>query len=471
VDTPTHDSEIQEALSAIQGYLSDNIAPLGAAEYLTLLIERPVGHIASEIQTWISSQYQDQNTGGAISDYIFHALKKLHAVGQFGLVAENSLTRYLDDLTEVLLEYCPDGERSLLRKKVENLGQGETVLAAPVALIHQQVDTTEDEESSSGQSEEADAIEDEVQEAEQQERRFNLLLERLEKETPPETEQTAEFAEEQEELVTSLRELGIEAGLDEVFRKLGRNLPDWKTPQPEGSDYSTAGDNRLVEAMGRIVTLADDDEEAGKRFEVLVRTAIEQFNEGSTARAATILELADHITLEREVDCAVVDNIKKTAHALMDPEQLKSSADDPEQHPEMRWLLGFFDELKPEKLLDNLDHEPKRDQRRLILNLLQVHGEAARESAVNRLENLLKSEDFTNNWYFPRNLIYLLHRIGRSSDVDPEREIGLLEPFLMPDYPAPLVKEVVTSLGQIKHENAEKLLLARWVVESRLAVK
>ncbi len=216
--------------------------------------------------------------------------------------------------------------------------------------------------------------------------------------------------------------------------------------------------------MRQIIRLAQDGQESGQRFHQLVLAAVEQFNEGSLARAVTMLELADSLIADGRVEIALAKSVRSTAHQILDAAKLKALADSPEKHQLLRRVLEFFNEFQAEGLLESLRRETQRDRRRLILSLLEVYGSAIRAAAFNRLESFVSSHNVSRYWYYPRNLIYLLHRIPRPEGASFEEEIDLLDALLRPAIPGPLVREVTIALGQAGHEKAEKALL-RFVAE------
>lgn len=133
------DEQVREALSIIHQYLSDVIAPLSARDALTLLLNRPAQLIAMEIGNWVSAQFQGSGVSASVPDYLFHALRKLHEMGQLKLVPEPALDAHIEELKKLVMKYCPEEDRSFLADKLANLRQSEAVLASPVGLIYREV--------------------------------------------------------------------------------------------------------------------------------------------------------------------------------------------------------------------------------------------------------------------------------------------------------------------------------------------
>jgi hypothetical protein len=128
--------------------------------------------------------------------------------------------------------------------------------------------------------------------------------------------------------------------------------------------------------------------------------------------------------------------------------------------------MAFFEPgLGATTLLDQLATEERRETRRLLLDLLVVHGETARAMARARLEASLEApaSDFGR-----RNWIYLLRLVPRPAGEAAESEIAAVARFASPGNPAFLVKEALTHLGQTRQPKAAEALvslLGAWEAE------
>ena len=92
----TPDPELQEALVEFQQYLSDSLPPLVVADSVQLLAKYPPEAILPTLRAWTAAQYRS-GAGSAvpISDYLFHALKKIHMMAEFKLVGREPMEAYL----------------------------------------------------------------------------------------------------------------------------------------------------------------------------------------------------------------------------------------------------------------------------------------------------------------------------------------------------------------------------------------
>ena len=91
-----------------------------------------------------------------------------------------------------------------------------------------------------------------------------------------------------------------------------------------------------------------------------------------------------------------------------------------------------------------------------MLLLLEIHGAPAREAAFERLTRSLGTAVGEEEWYFRRNLLYLLRRIPRGPDSAPiDAEIDVILQHTRLGVPLVVLKEAVAALGQHKDEKAE----------------
>ena len=213
--------------------------------------------------------------------------------------------------------------------------------------------------------------------------------------------------------------------------------------------------------MRRIVSDTDDPVEAGKRFQEMVKAGIDRFNEGSLPQAVAMLELAEKLITEKKVDRGSAEIVKRKLGETLDGEQLKKVAELPEQHALLRTVLRFFTILTPEGLLTELKHEQKRERRRLILLLAEVHGAPTRNAAYEHMTHSLGAATGEEEWFFRRNLLYLLRRIPRDATSAPvAAEADVILQHAQIGLPLLVVKEAIAGLGQLKDEKTETGLIS-----------
>jgi hypothetical protein len=321
-------------------------------------------------------------------------------------------------------------------------------------------------------------------------RRFTLLLEQLAR-TPlrpagpagaaapdarsellsqavAEAAQSASSGTEMDQYLEKLRQTGVAAHTDQLLRALGESLPGWSLPLPAGGAATATGP---AEAMYRIVALSPNYEEGARRFRDLVQAAVHQFNEGLLTRAATIFGVAARLVAEKKVGQPVADAVQKSSNEVLSPERLKKFAESPDRHALLRSVMGFYARLTPQGLLHDLREEERRDRRRLLLALLEVHGAAARAAALEALETSLAGGAKEADPYFQRNLIYLLRQIPRPPEVPVEEEVGLVVRVAPVGGAALVLKEAIHALGRTHHDASEVALVAYLRAFEAMALK
>jgi hypothetical protein len=481
MDPDLSSPEVREALEELQLYLSDILPPLVVADAFKILMKCPTGLTATHVQKWTAGQFR-AGSPIKLSDYIFYAVKKIFLIGEFRLVPTGPFEKYLQELKGLVLESCPDAEREGLRKNLARIAESSGVLTASVdALIRGQSGIPETAAAAAAgpplSAEDLRGL-----------RHFSLLLERFARRgagvglsdpggAPDVLAQLLAAAarssrdpQELEQNLEKLREIGMEIETADIFRALAGGLPGWVPPEPrvapetdgaEPGEPPPPPESGAVDAMHRIVVQAEDPAQVSLRFHEMVKTAVEQFNEGSLPRAVTMLELADRIVGEKQVDAGTVESVRLKGDEALDLERLRTYAEAQRDHALLRRVLSFFTATSPKGLLTELLREMKRERRKLILQLLEVHGPAARQEALERLRSAFGQGEGDEKWFFRRNLLYLLRRIPPArAEVPSDEDLDTAVRHAVLRFPPPLVKEAVANLGQLKHERAEVALLS-----------
>jgi hypothetical protein len=472
-----NDPRVAKALEELHQYLSDQLAPLMVVDTIEVLSECPPEIVGSSIFAWVGAQYR---TGQAIpaSDYFFHAIKKIHMMKEYKLIPPEKLMPFLQQLKYAILEYCPTEDREILRKNLENMGEGSASTSAPVEVIYRQAGGTSETTAASAPTHAASTTTARGQK-EIDEDRFNRLMRKLERglgalaaagdavgterhkdvvgDALAEAARSAQVVMELDRWLAQLRSQGIDAKTEDVFRALGKNLTVWSLPENMGAQLP---EDRNLRAMHRIVAEAPDARESATRFHELVKAAIERFNEGSLGQAASMIDLATRIISAKEIDERTIDILRRKGDDNLDQEKLKKYAEDPEDHALLRKIMNFFLNMGPQGLLDSLHKETKRDRRRMLLLLLEVHGEATRTAAVAHLLHPLGQHQTEAEIYFRRNLIYLLAKIPMSPTESLKDISEIIAQHSDLIYPPLLIKEAITYLGHLKTDRSEQALIS-----------
>ena len=430
------DPDVKEALLELQRYLSDSLAPLMVADSINLLLDHPAILAATEVQAWTIAQFRGRGQNVPIADYLYHAVEKIHAMGQYELVPRDPLRRYLDDLASNLLAFCPPADREILRQNLGRLGQAESVLAAPVEMLHRQgtnvtvspcrrsrlrrtrdprlrpprsrtCATSRCSSSASGRSTAAD-------------RRgcrghagaappfpvagtvpgatgavpYGALIQSPREALVAQILAVAAIASRSEgELGAALERLraaGVDVPSGEVIRTLGRSIPPWPLSLPSEPVEQALSSARAsaTQAIRRVVTLPQDQEEVGKRFHEMVAAAVEQLNQGSLTRASRMFDVAEKLVVEKKITPLSLDSARRKAQEAVDLERVRSLGEDARNQQALARILSFFPGLSVASLIKELRVEEKRERRRLLLSLLEIHGPEARAAALDLLREL-----------------------------------------------------------------------------------
>jgi serine/threonine protein kinase len=457
-DSSDTSQELRTALGEIDQYLADIVPPLFVTDAVDELQGAPVEGTAAELWGWVQKQIQSHSEYDRVN-LLFYTLDKLMAVGMLNLLPRDRLLAFLRKVGEALAQACPPGERERLRRALEHLGREDS---APQVLML-------------GQGE------DDRVPSTPQARRLSILAQRLRREglaRAPANDPVrrrviaqaltaaADGAQHDRDFARDLRRLraaGLELGPAAALRNLGNGLANWVLPRESGRDTVDLDPPAEVKAMAKIICIAEGPEEAGRRYYELVVSATEQFNEGNLGGAVEMFDLARKLGEDQQVEKGYIAPIRGRGHEQLNQERLREYMEKPQRHSQLRQVMVFFESgLGVKTLLDQVEIEERRDRRRLLLDLLVIHGDAAREEALGRLRASVESQvsDFGR-----RNWIYLLRLVPPSTSEETEAEVEVVSRFAGPGMPIFLVKEALTHLGLLRHTSSARALVAlleRW---------
>jgi hypothetical protein len=470
--------DLRDALYVLGQYLSDHVAPLMALDALTLLMGQPLALVAQEIGAWSMRQAEVRRDVG-LPDLLFHAARKVHMMGDFSLIEPGHLDEYLRGLGPLLLQLCPEEGRATLAEGLSRLDESRQALTSRVEIVHRQAGAPDPKQAAEDGAAAAPQILSAVVEGLG---RLPLLLRRLEgfaslrptdaTATAPaaplpagsvrsavladavlEASLQARDASELEAHLGRIRSLAAASGTEEMLRALGGRVSGWVLP----ADSGTPPDGPPVDALRRLIVLSDEPAEAGRRFREMVHAAIEQFNAGAHGRALKMFDLARRMVAAGEVRPQFVEPMVASGHEYVSGERLRKLVERPDSRTFAQPVLAFFRSFAPDRLLDELQTESRRDRRRLLLNLLETHGASARAAAWQRL--LDDPEGRVAGVYFARNLVCLLKSIPAPGDAPAEQEIDVVARLAEPGFPLLLAKEALGFLVARRHPRAEARLL------------
>ena len=258
-----------------------------------------------------------------------------------------------------------------------------------------------------------------------------------------------------------LKNVGVNELGEGVLGALSGSLPDWAPSEAPSTGADDAPPlSGAAQTMAKVMDLSKDSSERNERFRELISTAVDQFNDNSLGRAVTVIDLANRMISQKEVDASLAANIIDQASEKLDEGQLRKYSENEDKRLLLRRVLNFFPSLQIDNLMQDLIVETRRDRRRMLLRLLMIHGNETRGRSIKILEDSL-SGNVPQQWYVQRNLIYLIRSIPPSEEYDVDKEIDLLVRSSVPGGELPLLREALTALGQIDHPRSVKTLVAR----------
>jgi len=470
-------AEVRAALFEFRRYLSDQVAPLIVVDSIETLLRYSPTLAFAEIQAWTANQFHGRGAEVPVSDYLYHAMKKMKLFEELNILPKLAQSEYLAELKELVIEACPPEDRDLLRRNIELLDVSADSPGAPVDILHRQAGT---------EGRLAVAAEGSISDrAARSLTQVTGLLQRMQFQgalTAPGASQDrtqlsslaisaaalgAANGQEFQTLLSELQARGIDTRNDRLFHSLSASLPSWVVPVTHVvSDSAPADDfdTNPLQAMHRIISMAEDPSEGARRFSEMLDAAIAQFNSGDLPRAATMFDLAERIIAEKRVDDSIVSKVRATAHQKLDGEALRQAIGQKEKHFLLRRIFRFFPKFSPTALLAELEVEEKRDRRRSLLAFLEVHGQPARELALEKLLSVPESGDSADP-YLVRNLLYVLNRVPRvvegSTDKSTDKEIDTVAAFTTLSNRGFVIKEALTVMAQIRNDRSERIILNR----------
>jgi serine/threonine protein kinase len=451
-DTP---DELRTALDEIDQYLADRVPPLMACDAVSQLTKVPLEGAAAELWAWAEKQ-QLMEVLHPIVDLLFHALHKLSMVGELGLVEKNGLIAYLRGVGLELATALPPGDRDRLRRALRHLGESEMVRTGPVELRKMVEPPASTTLSATPGLKRLSLLEQRLRRGVGTTPAAQVAHRRVVSQAITLAANEARSERELEDHLRRLRSVGVASGAEHVFRSLGGELADWALPKM-ASDTADLGPAHEVQAMKQIVSLPEDPVEVARRYHHLVTAAVEQFNAGNLGGAVQMFELATKLAAEKKIEKGYTEPVLARGHEALDAGRMRQYLERPDRHPQLQTVMAFFESgLGPGTLLDEMENEERRDRRRLLLDLLAIHGDRARSVALTRLLSSLAkpASDFAR-----RNWIYLLRVMPRPAGEAPEAEIDAVSRFATPGNPAYLAKEALLHLSHTRHPHAAHALV------------
>lgn len=472
------DVELEKAMEDLHQYLSDYLPPLIVMDSIAILMDHPPTQTASALESWASG-FVRQDTDVSLSDLLYHAVLKIYRMHEYKLVSARKFIPFVAALKQSVLEYCPAEERQALEKNFQLLGTTPMIPSGGSVIVSRSGNGPRAAYSQSDKEEQA--------------YRIGYLLTRLANrleglssgntgatasaalpakqaaalnEALVDIARTAKEASELRHVLGHLKqELGVEAGPEDLFLALGRTLPGWSLPSAGGGDKEQVQlpSSSNLQAMHRMVTTAEEPREAVANFHHLLHSAIDRFNEGSLVQACSILDVATGILKANEVDPETVTMTLSRAHEKLHDERMRQYTEIQHFRPLLQKVLRFFSGLNWQSMLDDLYRCQKRERRKLLLALLECHGQPVRQACLAHLQQPLGHGAEQAEVWYRRNLIHLLKRIPMPASENLEETAETLLAYIDPSldflYSPLIIKETLAYLPQLKHPKVEQVMI------------
>src|SRR5947208_5535935 len=124
--------EIQTALFDLQRYLLDQIPPITAWDAIETLMQQPPELFMRQVHSWVVEQGRLQPA--PVSDFLFHALKKVFMVGELKLIDRAVMLAYLDRVEPLALQICPASDREVLKTNLAAMRESRNISATRIEL-------------------------------------------------------------------------------------------------------------------------------------------------------------------------------------------------------------------------------------------------------------------------------------------------------------------------------------------------
>ena len=476
----TSPESIKQAFAEMHCYLADEIAPFQAAEPAELLMGLPAKYGAELIRRWLEQQLSAPDRVVSLTGYVYHAVRKFHLLAEFGVVDPRKMGAYVLELSKAVSALVPDRERAELKIKLSRITETEAHLTAPVSLLNKELQAGEARPLSVPVSADAPVP---APRPRSTSGKLRLLLDRLGEisaglisgasGTTKEASRASVAqlvargaaesadAEQLRSFLAGLRDAGVETKLDrKMFGMMAEQIPDWAVKE-SGSQVTVTGASHLLQAMQQLVVKSATREETVERFGEIVYAAIDQLNEGHLAQSVAMFDVAQRLIDDKKIDPELARSVKGRAEEAVAVTSLRQFAAAPAKHGLLRKVLAFFPAFSPQELLTRLDGEPKRETRKLLLSILEVHGSPCRPLLLERLDGYLTEKLPDPHGWYSRNVVFLLRRIPRAESEDMNRELDYLREFSQPERPFMVTKEAMGALAAVSIPEAEQLLIQR----------
>jgi hypothetical protein len=188
------------------------------------------------------------------------------------------------------------------------------------------------------------------------------------------------------------------------------------------------------------------------QLENLINISINLFNSEHISFSAELLYIVQQTYNWSGIDEATREWLRNfRSVSELNISQLKGLIGKPDLRKVLMVFLTHFEDLNPYNLLSALAAERDRQQRRLLTSLIEAHGDAAAALIMDTLSKYPPQTANDKNWFFTRNLIYLLGRVAPKDPESQQTAANLIGPFLR----APVFQLRIATLTGLENLNSE----------------
>ena len=359
-----------------------------------------------------------------VSDYLFHALKKIHMMSEFKLVPHEPMNAYLAQLKPIVMAICPAEDREILAENLEPPRRATTNIRIGVAGRSRSTGrwtgptTAASARKAAPDSGDPTAASAAAAAGTAAAARLGRGPPRPQARLPAAREARgpgrADGCGERRGSGGGIRHAAsagfggarlrraqlalqgrarTDAGAPEERGPRDRHRRSFSGARPLGTRLGRSGGRgrrRGAGLRGRSDRRDAPHHHGGggsgrglKRFHEMVKAGVDRFNEGSLPQAVQMLDLAEQTGCPRRRSTPAAPRSPGASSARRSTR--RSSRSSPSRPGTRRRCAGCCSSSRrcpPEGLLETLPGEPKRDRRRLMLLLLEIHGAPAREARL-----------------------------------------------------------------------------------------
>jgi hypothetical protein len=227
--------------------------------------------------------------------------------------------------------------------------------------------------------------------------------------------------------------------------------------QLDGQNYTPTEEQAVIADLKRVIEqlIRKPGFVLTPHLEALIAIAIDRFNSGKTIFGTELIHVVQQTYSWSGFDEATREWLRNCKPATeLNNTQIKSLVAKTEFRNALQVILKHFEDLNPYNLLNALSVEKDRQQRRLLTSLIEAHGEVVAPITMGMLSKISPQAANDKNWFFTRNLIYILGRVAPQDPGSQREALALISPYLR----APVFQLRMTALSSLENFTIEDVI-------------